>query len=84
MRAPWDCMLSEIIKIQKRHRNESTNKGNVKPTMLTKKGREKEKENPPVGTQLYLMSIFLLVLCQSFKRTSMFESAYTTGICKHN
>lgn len=44
MQASWDCKLSEIIKIQNRHRNESTNKGNVKPTMLTEKERKRERE----------------------------------------
>lgn len=49
MQVPWDCMLSEMIKIQNRHTNESTNEGNVKPTML----KLKKKKNPPVETQPY-------------------------------
>lgn len=80
MRVPWDCMLSEMIKIQNRYTNDSTNKGNVKPTMLSLK---KKKYISTSGDAAILNESFSLVLCQSSKRASILESTYITRIYKH-
>lgn len=69
-----------MIKIQSRHTNENTIKGNVKPTMLSLKKKKKSTS----GDAAILNEYFSLVLGQSFKRRSMLESAYITRIYKHN